>query len=99
MLLDVIPLLKSALFTGLSSILPADFLPLAGDQLLISTEETYELLRCLEEITSPISAAGGDVYGHLDSLVRVMGQQSGTKGERTSKALKQLEVVRAALAK
>lgn len=71
----------------------------AGEEILVTLEETYDLLRCLEEITAPIEASGGkDVYGHLASLAKIVGA-TGTKEECTTKALKQLEVVRAALAR
>lgn len=70
-----------------------------GEEMLVTLDETYDLLRCLEEVTAPIEASGGkDVYGHLTSLAKIVGAM-GTKEECTGKALKQLEVVRAALAR
>ncbi|SCV74835.1 BQ2448_7864 [Microbotryum intermedium] len=75
---------------------------------LVDTEECYELMRCLEEITSPILAGDGDfedVYGHLDALGKLMngGRAAENGDERTRKELgrrgmKQLDVVRGALA-
>lgn len=85
MLLDVLPLLESS--TSLSN-------------LLITPSETYELLRILEELTSPISATGVDIYGHLDSLARLLGGcEEESRERKTERALKQLEVVRGELAR
>ncbi|ORY69411.1 Nup85 nucleoporin-domain-containing protein [Leucosporidium creatinivorum] len=85
MLLDVLPLLSA---------------PTTLDSLLITPSETYELLRILEELTSPISATGVDIYGHLDSLARLLGGGEEETGEmRTKRALRQLEVVRGELAR
>jgi len=86
MLLDVLPLLESS--TSLSN-------------LLITPSETYELLRILEELTSPISATGVDVYGHLDSLARLLGGggEEESRESKTERSLKQLEVVRGELAR
>lgn len=91
-----------------NKIMLLDVLPLLEDSsaLLVTTAETYELLRCLEEITAPISATGVDIYGHLDALARLIGGGSGageneeeTKEVKTARALKQLDVVRGALAR
>lgn len=84
MLLDVVPLLE-------------------GSELVVTTEEVYELLRCLEEVTANV-ATSGDIYGYLDSLARIVGgtttAESGiSKKDREVKALRQLEVVRGALAR
>ncbi|KAM0752697.1 Nucleoporin, Nup85-like protein [Meredithblackwellia eburnea MCA 4105] len=89
MLLDVVPLLDTP-------------------DIFVSLEETYELLQILEELTGPITASGGkkDIYGNLESLARVVSGSSaagpGTitdKVEATKRAMKQLDVVRAALAR
>lgn len=79
-----------------------DVVPLLeGDELVISLAETYELLRCLEEITCCIMPAGEDIYGYLDSLSRIVGGQSSTvsKKERQVMATGQLQIVRGALAR
>lgn len=85
MLLDVLPLLESSI--SLST------------NLLITPSETYELLRILEELTAPISATGVDIYGHLNSLARLLGAGEESGEKKTEKSLKQLEVVRAELAR
>lgn len=72
---------------------------LESDEIVVGLEDTYELLRALEVVTAPIDAAGGaDVYGHLDSLARIVGA-NGSQEDRTRTALKHLEVVRGALAR
>lgn len=72
---------------------------LEGEEIVVGLEETYELLRALESIEAPIEAANGvDVYGHLESLARIVGAR-GERGERTRVARRQLEVVRGALAR
>lgn len=76
----------------------------SGPEILISLPETYELLRILEELTAPIIKSGKDLYSHLDSLAHVVGGPIVTgdakeKAARTQKAMKQLEVVRASLAR
>lgn len=108
MFLDVIPLLESTYY-HLHAHSPSSFSvrstnhPISppATPLLITLSETYELLRLLEEITSPIISANGvDIYGHLRSLGRLLGEgeREGEK-ERTQRGLKQLEVVRGALAR
>ncbi|KAI5478837.1 nuclear pore complex protein Nup85 [Pseudohyphozyma bogoriensis] len=76
-----------------------DVVPLlqAAPEILIPESSTYELLRCLEEITSPIAVAGEDVYGDLVSLGKIVAKQEGEK-EGVQRALKQLSLVRGALA-
>lgn len=79
-----------------------DVVPLLeGDELVISLAETYELLRCLEEITCCITPSGEDIYGYLETLSRIVGGQSSTvtKKEREGMATKQLQIVRGALAR
>ncbi|KAM0786288.1 hypothetical protein ACM66B_001767 [Microbotryomycetes sp. NB124-2] len=93
MLLDAIPLLQET-------------------EPVVTMDETYELLRCLEDVTGPIQASGGvDVYGNLDCVARLIsgGGQAGRvnegqevkedESEKTRRALKQLDVLRFALAK
>lgn len=66
----------------------------------MSLEETYEIMRVTEDLTAPISATGKDVYGHLDSLATLLGAQEGDTSEsRTQRAMKELSVVRGALAR
>jgi hypothetical protein len=78
---------------------------------LVSLSETYELLRVIEEITAPVELSNEDddddstpidIFGDLDMLGRLLeGQERSKKdsGNRTKRALDQLEVVRGALAR
>lgn len=94
LLLDLVPLLEgSSRFT----LLPAQTDVSTADELLVTLDEAYDLLRCLEEIVSPIAARKVDLAGNLDSLARIIGSQAGPEGTR--QAMKQLEVVRGALAR
>ncbi|KAK4049902.1 hypothetical protein OIO90_005291 [Microbotryomycetes sp. JL221] len=73
-------------------------------QLLINTEETYELLRCLEDLVSPILTNSNlsipDVNNDLTSLALLTGSnQDDSNKDQTIKSLKQLDIVRQALAK
>ena len=87
-----------------------------GPELLVSEQDTFELMRCLSEIVLPVQKSGRDLYGHLEGLSRIAGiaepgGKTGTNGkeaqqaderekerEKTQAALRQLEVVRHALA-
>jgi hypothetical protein len=85
-----------------------------GPELLVSEQDTFELMRCLSEIVLPVQKSGRDLYGHLEGLSRIAGiaepdSKTGTGGkeaqkaeererEKTQAALRQLEVVRHALA-
>ena len=84
-----------------------------GPELLVSEQDTFELMRCLSEIVMPVQKSGRDLYGHLEGLSRIAGVaeigKTGTGGkevqkaeererEKTQAALRQLEVVRHALA-
>lgn len=108
------------------------FESLADERMLFSAQDTYELLRALEEITAPIAALGGrDADGNLACIERLFnaqlpplpdkqssgsGQQAGQsrqqpraagdkdeveriRKQRTLGALKQMDVVRQALAR
>ncbi|KAA1082739.1 hypothetical protein PGT21_012664 [Puccinia graminis f. sp. tritici] len=57
-----------------------DVIPLLeDDEILISLADTYELLRCLEEITAPILTSSRDSYDNLGYLKRIVlnGRKSG----------------------
>lgn len=48
------------------------FLPIA-DEILVSEQDTLELMRCLNEIVTPIEKSGNrDIYGHLTYLTRAV---------------------------
>lgn len=75
------------------------------DELLISAEEAYELLRHLEEIYIRAEQGSGDDY--LGALEKIMARNSDASSgieetdqqRRTENALQQLEVVRLTLAR
>jgi hypothetical protein len=103
MLLDAIPLLDSAYSVRSTSKVADDIL--TADENLIRKSETFELMRCMNEIVSPLDKTDGvDIYGHLTSLARLMEQGPGVSGTRTERekvemALSQLKLVSALLAR
>lgn len=73
-----------------------------GSVVVVSEANTFELMRCLDELVIPVQRAGRDVFGYFDCLVRMQGQGQG--GDNNKKAavslegiLGQLDVVRYAL--
>ncbi|MBW0487382.1 hypothetical protein O181_027097 [Austropuccinia psidii MF-1] len=80
-----------------------DVIPLLeDDEMLISLADTYELLRCLEEIVGPILANSRDSYDNLRYLKRIVtGKDSNQNNEEesTRAAIEQLNVVRYALSR
>jgi nuclear pore complex protein Nup85 len=65
-----------------------------GPRPLFDTEETYELLRCLEQVLAPVATAGVDSVGVLRCLT-VRGK--GDEAERVKAAMAELLSVRQAL--
>ncbi|KAK4050234.1 hypothetical protein OIV83_003555 [Microbotryomycetes sp. JL201] len=92
-----------------SNVVPKKFVPvmlldaiplLQESEPIVTMDETYELLRCLEEITMPITSTGVDVYHHLDNVARLLGAPvDESRQDRTTRAMKQLDVLRFALAR
>jgi nuclear pore complex protein Nup85 len=67
--------------------------------MLITVEEAYELLRHLEEVhIHAEQGSGADYLGALELIMRGGDQDSG-KAQDTNNALRQLQVVRLALAR
>lgn len=106
LLVDACPLLE-----GESALQPESGMSLtarpADEEVLISSSDTWELLRCLEAIVAPILAQPDrrDLRGNLDYLKRIVRPPTGGAPDRrsdrdeTEAALKQLQVVRHALAR
>ena len=70
------------------------------DELYFDTQDTFELLRCLEEVTGAATTTGKDAAGLLTLLGRLasFSAKGSVKDEQmTALALRQLQVVRAAL--
>lgn len=82
------------------AVMMLDILPLLDTpELLVSLPDTYELLRLLDSVTAPVVAKQGrDVFGNLDLLCRVVGARV-ERDEQSRAALKQLDIVRGALAR
>ncbi|KAI8460649.1 Nup85 nucleoporin-domain-containing protein [Phakopsora pachyrhizi] len=64
-----------------------DVIPLLeDDEILISVMDTYELLRCLEEIVGPILVSGRDSYDNLRYLKRIVQSDSHHQPKETNGA-------------
>ena len=88
-------------------------MPCLDPDVLLSEENTLELMRCLSDITVPVQKSGKDLYGNLEGLSHIAGNtagetaisnnahrdgEDGSEKERMGAALRQLDVVRYALA-
>lgn len=70
-----------------------------AEELLFSQDEIYDLLRCLEEIVSPIVSTGADPWRLLGPLSRIVsGGMEEAEDPARGRAMKQLSVVRSSLA-
>lgn len=85
--------------TRLWPALLVDAIPLLehpGPRPLVTTEETYELLRCLEQVIGPVATSGKDAAGVLRCLTNRQGVKGGEE-ERLKAAMQELLAVRQAL--
>lgn len=79
-----------------------DYNGTTDEHILFNAEDTYELMRCAEDITGPIVVSGKDSAGSLTLLSRLatLGLKTQVSEERKlAVALQQLKVVRQALAR
>jgi hypothetical protein len=56
---------------------------------ICTSEDVFEILRALEDVTGPVAASGKDVYGHLDALSRLCLRQRdiGGAGEESTSSI------------
>lgn len=63
----------------------------AAEEIVISEQDTLELMRCLNEIATPVEKSGKrDIYGHLTYLVKAasLAKASGQGGDDKEKSSK-----------
>ena len=101
LLLDAVPLLEGVYLKAFSIVTMLDMFFITDEHVLFSMHDTYELLRCLEDIVGPIAVSGHDGADVLGPLARLVTRRDDDKQkpEQTRLALRQLGIVRQALAR
>lgn len=58
-----------------------------AEEIVISEQDTLELMRCLNEIVTPVEKSGKrDIYGHLTYLVRAASLSKAKEGNKDKNA-------------